>query len=268
MTKHRTQRGDAHTDAELRLEQALAATRRRFDGRGEHALLTEQRILEHAWPAPRRRRPLFYLPLVALFAGSVAFAEELGALVQGARARFFSVQESSEVVPPARPASAPERVRSTARSAPAPARATATPESPGSLPSGASVREPTRVTAPARAPVASAPPPVPAAQTTPGALSEEPSVAAPEVDEFALYRAAHQAHFVDHDYAAALTHWDRYLSAARHGSMAPEARYNRALALYHLGRRDEASAALRQFADGAYGRYRREEARRLLESFH
>ena len=96
---------------------------------------------------------------------------------------------------------------------------------------------------------------------TPGPVAAEAAV-----DEFALYREAHRAHFVEHDYAAALTRWDRYLAATRHGSLVPEARYNRALALYHLGRRDEASAALRPFANGAYGRYRRDEASRLLES--
>ena len=48
------------------------------------------------------------------------------------------------------------------------------------------------------------------------------------------------------------------------GRFAPEARWNRAIALFKLGRRDEAVAALQPFADGAYGGYRRAEATRLI----
>jgi hypothetical protein len=84
-------------------------------------------------------------------------------------------------------------------------------------------------------------------------------------DENALYRRAHQAHFVDRRYAAALAAWDRYLALPRPGRLALEARYNRALALYRLGRRAEAAQALQPFADGDYGPYRQSEARALLK---
>lgn len=88
--------------------------------------------------------------------------------------------------------------------------------------------------------------------------------AAPDVD--ALYRAAHDQHFKAHDYVAALSAWNAYLAAAGPGSgMLIEARYNRGIALARLGRRDEAVAALRPFADGEYGEYRKTEARRLIE---
>jgi hypothetical protein len=43
-----------------------------------------------------------------------------------------------------------------------------------------------------------------------------------------------------------------------------EARYNRAICLMRLGRRTEAIAALRPFADGEWTGYRQEEARALL----
>jgi TolA-binding protein len=79
-----------------------------------------------------------------------------------------------------------------------------------------------------------------------------------------LYRAAHQAHFVDRDYGRALKAWNDYLKAAPHGSLVPEARYNRALCLVRLGRADEARAALTPFATGQYGTYRREDAQKLL----
>jgi hypothetical protein len=89
--------------------------------------------------------------------------------------------------------------------------------------------------------------------------------AAAEVD--ALYREAHEAHFVRKDPAAALAAWDRYLLAAGPtGRFALEARYNRAIALVRLGRRSEAASALRPFANGDYGGYRRDEARELLST--
>jgi hypothetical protein len=87
------------------------------------------------------------------------------------------------------------------------------------------------------------------------------------VDADALYRDAHEAHFVRRDPAAALAAWDRYLAAAGPGGrFALEARYNRAISLVRLGRRDEAAAALRPFAAGEYGGYRRDEAAQLLRT--
>ena len=80
-----------------------------------------------------------------------------------------------------------------------------------------------------------------------------------------LYRAAHTAHFVDHDPARALVGWDAYLAAAPNGPFAPEARYNRALSLVRLGRNSEAIPALEPFAKGAYNGYRQAEASALLQ---
>lgn len=92
-----------------------------------------------------------------------------------------------------------------------------------------------------------------------------PTASAPDLD--ALYREAHEAHFVRKDPAGALAAWDRYLGAASHdGRMTLEARYNRAIALVRLGRTDDAKRALQPFARGEYGGYRREEANRLIES--
>jgi RNA polymerase sigma factor (sigma-70 family) len=81
----------------------------------------------------------------------------------------------------------------------------------------------------------------------------------------AEYRSAHQAQFIAHDYDAAVRAWDRYLGHASSGPFALEARYNRAIALAHLGHIDEARAALAPFAAGDYGVYRRHAAERLLE---
>lgn len=80
----------------------------------------------------------------------------------------------------------------------------------------------------------------------------------------ALYRQAHELHFVHRDFAAALAAWDRYL-AADPRPLALEGRWNRAIALVHLERREEAIAALQPFADAAAGSYRQHEARALID---
>jgi hypothetical protein len=87
---------------------------------------------------------------------------------------------------------------------------------------------------------------------------------APSPDD--LYRRAHDAHFERADYGAALELWNRYLALSPLPRFALEARFNRAIALLRLGRRDEASQALRPFAGGDYGAYRRDEARALLRT--
>jgi hypothetical protein len=85
-------------------------------------------------------------------------------------------------------------------------------------------------------------------------------------DASAVYAAAHQAHFVDRHWARALALWSRYLRLAPRGPLAPEAHFNRAICLLHLGRDRDAAAELRGFADGRPGDYRRQEARRLLDA--
>jgi hypothetical protein len=102
---------------------------------------------------------------------------------------------------------------------------------------------------------------IPAA--APGA--EPPSSAVDGDRESAAYARAHRAHFVDDAPARALAAWDAYLAAYPAGAFAPEAAYNRAVCLARLGRFAEASAALRPFARGRFGAYRREEARLLLD---
>ena len=113
--------------------------------------------------------------------------------------------------------------------------------------------------------VVPAPTPEPSAEPAPVPIA---SVRAPaKVDVDALYREAHRAHFERRDYASAVGAWDRYLAAAGPGGrFVVEARYNRAIALVRTGRREEAAAALRPFAGGDYGGYRRDEARELLRT--
>jgi hypothetical protein len=78
------------------------------------------------------------------------------------------------------------------------------------------------------------------------------------------YERAHRDHFFGDAPAAALAAWDAYLAAYPRGTFAPEARYNRALCLVRLDRFAAAAEALRPFASGRFGGYRRHESCLLL----
>lgn len=100
-----------------------------------------------------------------------------------------------------------------------------------------------------------------AAAPRPPVPSPPPPPPGPDPDE--LYGRAHRAQFALHDYVAALAFWDAYLATGR-GSLVPEARWNRAIALVRLGRREAAMGALAPFAAGENEGYRQEEAQALL----
>jgi hypothetical protein len=88
----------------------------------------------------------------------------------------------------------------------------------------------------------------------------------PDAHADALFRTANSIHFSGSDPHGALRAWDAYLEAAPAGHRwLPEARFNRAVTLVALDRREEARQALAPFARGTYGSYRRDEARALLE---
>jgi TolA-binding protein len=106
-------------------------------------------------------------------------------------------------------------------------------------------------------------PPTPAA--SPNTASASMTGAGDFSAESHVYARAHEAHFVANDPHAALVAWNRYLATYPRGTFVLEARYNRALCLLRLGRSDEGVTALRPFADGAYGSYRRQEATTLID---
>jgi hypothetical protein len=83
-----------------------------------------------------------------------------------------------------------------------------------------------------------------------------------ESADLVLFRRAQRLH-LNRD-PRALAAWDDYLRVAGEAPLAPEARYNRALCLVRLGRRAEAKEALEPFANGAYGTYRKAEAKALI----
>ncbi|WP_437790145.1 hypothetical protein [Sorangium sp. So ce693] len=235
------------------------------------------------------------VPLAAVLVGSVAWASAArwfpGGWDDVASRLGLRVSEAPSM-PPAPP---PHRVLSGPRhaaEAPAPpeAEAPAPPEAEASAevvapeqpPLPAPIAEPPIAPAPPRAPVLAVAPvrsasrqvaavapsaarlpaaPRPAAGD-PQAIERPP--AGPDAD--ALYQAAHRAHFVERSPAAALAAWNAYLAAAPRGRFAVEAQYNRALCLVRLGRADEARRALEPFAQGAFGGYRKDESRSLLEA--
>lgn len=82
----------------------------------------------------------------------------------------------------------------------------------------------------------------------------------------ATYAAAQHAQFRSADYATAIRLYEDYLGHAPAGTLVAEARYNRSLCLIRLGRITEARPALDAFARGAFGDYRKMEAKRLLRA--
>lgn len=185
----------------------------------------------HQGKVRRRTRLAFLLPLAACLAAGTAWGTATGRLPQAFRALREVVYSSVRPPPVEQPKPAPKL-------APLP-----TPEP--------------------------APPPAPAEITPP---EPEPIKPAPSTSSSAafrdtdgdLYRLAHEAHFVSHDYARALNAWEAYLKAAPRGRLSTEARYNRAICLLRLGRDAEARRALEPFADGKLG-YRQSEAQQLLQ---
>jgi hypothetical protein len=190
------------------------------------------------WPriSPFRRLTRFVLlPIAAVFVASGAFAGATGRL-----GHLFAAHASPELEHELPGHAAPPRSLAASPALLAPA-----------------------TTVSSIVPTVLLPPPTASSPAT----TRAPRASAAASDADTLYREAHATHFVDRDYATAVVRWDRYLAMAGPGGrFVVEARYNRALALFRLGRRADAAAALRPFADGEYGGYRRDEAKNLLVS--
>ncbi len=252
----RDDRETGHDDDAL-LRDALAALRDSKDGRATDfgAATTRRSVIAGAMKHSRRRVLILRVvaPLAAVLVVSTAFAAATGRLP-----RVIAVL--AEVA-------RGEADRDHAREAPSHA-TSAPPTSPvASLASTAPASPPPQPPPSSMTP--SAPPPakkIASASSTAIAIAAAPPRDVADPEETA-YRAAHTEHFVNHNDVEALRGWDAYLAAYPSGRFAPEARYNRALTLVRLGRRDEAKAALKPFADGAISNgYRQREAQRLLDA--
>ncbi|MEO8900764.1 MAG: hypothetical protein ABI488_03905 [Polyangiaceae bacterium] len=243
------------------VEQAASAVRERYPGASPSAAKTEALILRRLQPRASRRPwlPMSAIPLVAALLASAAWGTvtgHLGAVLRAVSHALSAKHNGSSSQPPvlsSRYHPAPQPVASSA--APTPD-APVTPDVP--LAPEASVQEPPRSRPHARSPAGA-----PRAARPPTAAARVPLVA-PDPD--ALFRVANRAQFSGHNPAAAVALWDRYLSAAPNGSLTPEARYNRAIALAQTGQKAQAAAALEPFARGDYGSYRQAEAQQLLKA--
>jgi hypothetical protein len=121
-----------------------------------------------------------------------------------------------------------------------------------------------RTVEPARMPL-----PAPAASVPVPPAPEPPVAQAAQRDpELAMYAEAHKLHFRDRDMAAALAAWNRYLAAAPDGELAPEARFNRVVALVKLERWTEASHDLDTLADSTFRAAELARLRAVVSSHH
>lgn len=250
---------------------AAARTKEHFTGTSDHAAATERRVLEAVTRRKRKPRALWLIPLTLAGSGSLAWAEEVELAVQ------WTVEHVQELVqtqktdadtaipvevkrsgPPRRkspPAAAlmGPAVEPTDNHGETPAldatSATITDVSPKSeanqsLTVATSHDEPRlRKVEPSK--------------ESPGSLSAQPS-------DLERYSAGYAAQYERHDYRAAVAAWDDYLARVSGGRFTPDVRYHRALALAELGRAQEALAALRPFAAGAYGPLRQQSAEQLI----
>ena len=225
------------------LERAASVVRDRYDGQSKRAAATEDRLISAFARQTRRRKrlPMIAIPLVAALLGSVAWgrvADKLHALIQ-----------TWSGTPTPSTGTMPKHVAASAPSIPIAVPSAPIPEaSASSATVAATSGRPAQRSATIRKPNSTS---RPVASPTPS-----------EVDT--LYRTAHRAQFSGGDPSQAVLLWDRYLAAAPNGSLSPEARYNRAIALARLGRKAEAATALEPFARGDYGGYRKTEAELLL----
>jgi len=251
------------------LERATRALRETTDASDAAAL---DRVLERIErPKPSRGLSMRHVRIVAWTLASSLLGVGAWANVTG-RVSWFVPE----------PARAPEPAAAAPPAAPAPReRARRRAPAPAGLEQPEVVDEPAPPElAPEVVPPAPVPDPAPSeprrdtpkrvAPVAPSATREArppARLAPPAPDADSLYRAAHDAHFARADYAEALALWDRYLAAAEPGQRwTIEARYNRGIALYRLGKNDAAREALEPFARGEYGSYRRSDARRLLDA--
>ncbi len=236
---------DRDDDANEGLDGALVALREEQTGRDDAAAAeTRRRVLLAA--AGQRRRKLLVLRVVVPLAAVIA----IGTAWAAAGRRLPWVERGQQAPQPA-PSTQPDLRTNEAPAPPPPPQPPTEVPSPSLAPrldedagADAGVDQAFDAGAPAIAVRAT------------NALDRED----------ALYRQAHEAHFVARDAARALVAWDRYLAVFPRGRLAPEARYNRALVLVRLGRTDEARAALAPFADAPIGSYRQAEARLLLDA--
>lgn len=213
----------------MNLDDAIEAVRAESSERSAGSPATRARVLASLERSPSRRLHAVIAAVIASMFGASAFA-------------WYAKPVSSQPPPPI----ASEQVAATTVERAAPAeRRVARVELPVEA---VEIDEPVEDATPMTV--------VEAAPTRRARGPAEPrpaDVAAPARDaELALYATAHQLHFQARDMTAALDAWNRYLAAAPTGRLAPEARFNRIVALVRLERWDEAARALDALGDSKF----------------
>jgi hypothetical protein len=211
----------------MNLQDAADAVRQQSVERSTGHRATRGRVLEAMSRSPRRRLHAVVAAVIASMFGASAFAWYARAPHSAPTAPPVLAQVAPAPADEARDMIDPvqrtvRHVEVTAEPVPEEPAAAPAPEAP--------------VAAPATEPAVAAP--APHAHDTPAAPTAAPD------PSLALYATAHHLHFQQRDMAAALEAWDRYLAAAPNGSLAPEARFNRVVALVKLARWADASRAL------------------------
>jgi hypothetical protein len=240
-------------------DESISALREEYDGEHADPRASRNSILARANKARRRRARLlrWTLPLAAALAASTAWAATTGRLARVSELFVgktpTSLSSSHRPGAPAPSTLAPATTASHELNSDPPTLESAfqlpPPAPPLSLPTASSGSAASGSATPHRSPE------LPTASSTSNVDADE-----------AAYRVAHEAHFVKKDPSQALAAWDAYLARFPDGRFALEARYNRGVTLFRLGRKDEARIALEAFARGAYGGYREREARSLIDS--
>jgi hypothetical protein len=234
----------------MNLQAAIEAVRAETAEAPDGASATRRRVLASIERSPRRRLHGVVAAVIASMFGASAYAFH-------ARAPRLT---PAEVVPPAPIASTiaatePVVVANRTWTRTTPALPAVAPDVPAEEPAEVGVATPV-VASPSAAPaVAVVAPPAPVTVPAMPEVESAAPIAAADAQRdpiLALYATAHQLHFRARDMAAALDAWNRYLAAAPDGSLAPEARFNRVVALVRLERWREASHALDALGDSTF----------------
>lgn len=227
---------------------------------------TRRRVLESLEARERRRFRLlpWFWPLAALLFGTTAWAATTGRLDSWVAGwRDAETAEATRPMP-----STPESVRTRspepsresegAAAAENPSADAPATESTSELDARSSVAATRDSSSTRRERVP------PRSNSSVGPSNDAP--ADPRARELAAFRHANALHADRGQPSRALEAWNDFLRAHPNGIFAAEARYNRALCLVRLGRKDEARRALAPFAAGQVeGGYREDDARALLD---
>ncbi len=252
------------------LKQYTSALRQEYDGATASPEASRARIVRTlAERRPRRAKWWTVgIPLLALLGGSTAWAAASGQLtriVATASVALGITEETPSEIVATSPAQGTWSKKSAAASSPAddhglkeePAIEEAAPAEP-------QPEEPTAQVLP---------PPIrrAASEISPHnelivSREQDEQKKRDEAEALAAYKLGHDAHLGRGDCATAIGAYGSYLSRYPNGSFVLEARYNRAVCLVQVGQLEQAKSALRPFAEGTFGGYRKDQARALIDA--